>query len=182
MSSENHPIALAIFVFVLGFASWCSPNTPIHADAWTEDEVAIARLVVSEASFGTSDDARTITWIVVHNARRRSLSPAEYVATVHHRHVRSERRPWLAGLDGTMVEPGGWPLTVSWSERGAPAWAARLAEVRRALADDQHGCDGVPVGWGGPAIDRERLERMASLGYVPRRCGLTRNVFVGRGR
>lgn len=179
MISHDHPLALACFIFVLGVASWCSP-APSNADAWTDDEVAIARLVVSEASFGTSDDARVITWIVAHNAKRRGVSPAEYVATVHHRHVRSSKRPWLAGLDASMAEPSGWPATVSWADRGAPGWSARLSEVRRALAEDDHGCDAAPVTWGGPSVDRERLEYLATRGYVPRRCGLTRNVFVGR--
>jgi hypothetical protein len=156
---------------------------PAHADApreWTRDEVAIARLTVSEASFGGGADARVITWIVAHAAARRELTPTEYVAQVHHRHTRSERRPWLAGLDETLREPAGWPADVPW-QRGALAWEQRLADVRRYLADDRHGCDGTPVTWGG-TVDRERIARMVRGGYRVVRCGVTANTFLGRSR
>jgi hypothetical protein len=154
---------------------------PAHADAptWTRDEVAIARLTVSEASFGSSTDARVITWIVSHAAARRGMAPAQYVAEVHHRHTRSERRPWLAGLDETLREPAGWPADVPW-QRGAIAWEQRLADVRRYLADDRHGCDGTPVTWGSPRLDADGIARWTSRGYSVLRCGGTSNVMIGR--
>jgi hypothetical protein len=174
------PLSCAVMTFVLGVA--VHSCEPAHADAWTADEVAVARLTVSEASFASSDDARVITWIVAHNAARRGVSIAEYVATVHHRHTRSESRPWLAGLDASMLKPQGWPdHLVLWEGRGVDAWTQRLVDVRRFLAEDAHGCDRAPSTWGGRTIDRDAIARLMARGYEPVRCGDTRNAYFRRG-
>lgn len=174
-----HPLHVALVAFCLAWAESCHV-APSHADAWTADEVAVARLTVSESSFANTDDARVITWIVAHQARRRGVSIAQYVATVHHRHTRNERRPWLAGLDASMQQPAGWPDSVSWADRGAPAWTRRLEAVRAALADDSHGCSSAPSTWGG-TIDLARIHRMEAAGWVRVRCGRTANFFLARG-
>ncbi len=177
MTYATHPITIALLVF-LACCGECGHLQPTHADAWTADEVAVARLTVSE-SFANTDDARVITWIVAHGARRRGVSIAQYVATVHHRHTRNAARPWLAGLDASMQQPAGWPASVSWAERGAPAWTRRLEEVRRYMAEDEHGCDGQPVTWAG-TMDTPGLRRWEARGYRVLRCGPTRNRIVGR--
>ncbi len=177
-----HPIHVAIVAFALTLAETCH-HEPVHADDWTADEVAVAALTVSECGLRADcGDVRPISWIVAHNARRRGMTLAAYVATVHHRHTRSTSRPWLAGLDATMQEPAGWPASVSWIERGAPAWAARLAAVRHALADDAHGCDGTPSVWGSPTVDLDRINRLETLGYRRLVCPRSLNVFMARRR
>ena len=173
-----HPIHVALVAFVLAWAESCHMQ-PTHADAWTADEVALARLVVSEASFRDTDDVRPIAWIVAHGARRRGITIAQYVATVHHRHTRNAARPWLAGLDASMQQPAGWPASVSWADRGAPAWTRRLEAVRAALADGEHGCiDGSPRTWAG-TMDTPGLRRWEARGYRVLRCGRTANRIVG---
>lgn len=79
-----------------------------------------------------------------------------------------------------MSEPAGWPASVSWPERGAPAWTRRLEEVRRYMAEDEHGCSDSPQLWGGPHVDLDRIHRLEALGYRRLECGQTRNVFLGR--
>ena len=175
-----HPIHVALVAFVLSAFEACHMS-PSHADAWTADEVALARLVVSEASFRATDDVRPIAWIVAHGARRRGMTIAQYVATVHHRHTRNAARPWLAGLDASMQQPAGWPDSVSWADRGAPAWERRLEAVRAALEDDAHGCSAAPSTWGG-TIDLARIHRMEAAGWVRVHCGRTANFFLARGQ
>jgi hypothetical protein len=179
MSYASNPLTIALLVFLACCGETCY-REPAHADAWTADEVAVARLTVSESSFANTDDARVITWIVAHQARRRGVSIAAYVATVHHRHTRNERRPWLAGLGPDMSEPAGWPASVSWPERGVPLWTGRLADVRRFIEEDRHGCEsGTPVTWAG-TMDTPGLRRWEARGYRVLRCGRTRNRMVGR--
>ena len=50
--------ALAV-VTVVGF----NDGSTAHADAWTAEEVSVARHCVSERSFADSDDCRVIAWI-----------------------------------------------------------------------------------------------------------------------
>ena len=176
MDLVRSPLGVALLFFMV-----CCGECSARSDAWTADEVALARLVVSEASFSATDDVRPIAWIVSHGARRRGMSIERYVATVHHRHTRNERRPWLAGLDASMQQPAGWPESVSWPERGAPAWTRRLEAVRAALADDAHGCSAPPSTWGG-TIDLARIHRMEAAGWVRVRCGRTANFFLARGQ
>ncbi len=179
--AEAASMVVLLVALLVTIAHACEPSPVLAAEPrqWTPDEVAIARLTVSEASFGGGTDAKVITWIVAHAAERRGLTPAEYVAQVHHRHTRSTQRPWLAGLDETLREPAGWPSDVPWA-RGAVAWERRLADVRRYLADDRHGCDGTPVTWGAPGLDDDGIARWQARGYSILRCGGSANHFVGR--
>lgn len=178
MESVIHPVWCAVLTFVLGLA--VETCEPVYADSWTDDEVAAARLCVSEASFARSDDCRVITWIVAHNAARRNETIAAYVARVHHRHTRSVQRPWLAGLDASMSKPDGWPETVLWESRGVDAWTQRLVDVRLYLAEDRHGCDAAPSVWGGRVTDAHQIMRLERRGYERVRCGETRNVYLRR--
>lgn len=173
----NHPLIVSVLVFALGVVADCSAS----ADTWTADEVAIARLTVSEASFRESSDARVITWIVAHASKRRGLSPAAYIASTYHRHPHSTSRPWLAGLDGSLAEPSGWPADADWS-RASRAWERRLSDVRRYLSADAHGCDGVPLTWGGPRVDSRRIAAWQAKGYRVLSCGGTANRFIGARR
>jgi hypothetical protein len=174
------PLHLALFAFAVGVFAQCAP---VEADAWTPDEVGAARHCISEASGAMTNDCRVIVWIDQQNAARRGVSVAEFIATQHHRHTRSASRPWLAGLDASMSEPEGWPVSVSWAGRGRPAWEAALLVARGVLRGDEgHGCDANPLVWGGPGPDRERLDRMLSNGWVRVDCGETRNWFLRRVR
>ncbi len=182
MTPVNLPLALSALIFALGLAmDSCESARALEVAPWTDDEVALARLTVSEASFRPSGDARVIVWIVSHAASRRGIAPADYVAEVYHRHTRSERRPWLAGLDASLREPAGWPADVPWL-RGAAAWEQRLADVRRYLEEDRHGCDGTPLAWGSPRIDADHIARWRARGFDVLSCGGTANHFVGRSR
>lgn len=175
-----YPLGAAALLFVLSLAESC--NHRADADAWTADEVAVARLCVSEASFSATADCRAITWIVSRQAERRGVSIAEYVARQHHRHVRSEQRPWIGGLDASMERPEGWPEDqIAWEPRGVALWSRRLAEVRGYLADGQHGCSAAPAVWGGLVTDHARILRLEARGYERVDCGVSRNAFLRRG-
>lgn len=178
-----HPLTLAILTFVFGVVvDQCSPN-PALGQGYTVDEVAAARHCISEASGAQSNDCQVITSINMRNAARRGLTVAEWIAVQHWRHMVNAQRPWIAGLDASMQEPAGWPASVSWDDRGRPAWEATLRVVRRVLNGEiGHGCEATPVVWGGPTPDRARLERMLANGWERVACGVTRNWFLRRSR
>ena len=154
-------------------------------EAWTDDEVAAARHCVSEASGATrSNDCRVIIWIDREQARRRGVTVAAFIAEHYVRHTRGDgSRPWIAGLDATMTRPAGWDESVlPWETRGLPAWRATLSFVREHWRNDaSHGCDGVPLTWGG-RMDIEGVNAWIARGYEVLSCGRTLNTFIGRRR
>jgi hypothetical protein len=174
-----HPLHLAILTFAFGVACDCQAD----ADTWTDDEVAVARHCISEASGAMTPDCRVIAWIDQQNASRRDVSVAQFISTQHTRHTRSASRPWIAGLDASMAEPPGWPVSVSWVSRGRPGWEAALLVARGVLSgEDGHGCTSNPLIWGGPGPDRERIDRLLANGWERVDCGATRNLFLRRAR
>lgn len=153
-------------------------GTSARADAWTAEEVSVARHCVSERSFADSDDCRVIAWIDQRNAERRGLTIGQWMAQGHSTHLRSPSRPWIAELDATGRKPPSWPEGRPW-EAAREEWFRTLAVVRGVLNGRSHGCNGTPLVWGSPRFDRNRLDRWYARGYRRLRCGRTRNEFVG---
>lgn len=172
--STHHPLPLAVLVFLVGLAA--HECEPVHADAWTDHEVALARICVSEATWGEAD-CRAI----VHARGRYD------VATLRRMHpralasVRTDARRWIAGLDASLTEPAGWPVAVPWESRGRDAWVRVLGLVRESMRGPG-ACSEAPHVWGGRAIDADRIARLEARGFVRVDCGVTRNVFLRRGR
>lgn len=152
-----------------------------RADAWTDEEVAVARHCVSERSFAESDDCRVVAWIDRRNAERRGISVGEWMERAHRNHLRSPSRPWLAELDASGRRPPSWPEGLPW-EGARDDWFRTLAVVREVLSGGSHGCNGTPLVWGSPRFDRGRLDRWYARGYRRLHCGRTRNEFVGPRR
>ncbi len=149
---------------------------------WTEEEVTLARHCVSEASGARTDDCRAITWISVHQAERRGISPQRFVETTYRRHTRSESRPWVGELSGDLAAPPSWPVESPWETRGLPAWLHTLRTVRAVMKGTiGHACDGTPLTWGG-RMDHEGIGRWQERGYDRLDCGTTLNTFIGRRR
>ncbi len=175
--SKNTILTLLLSTLLVG-----APVAVAQAPAWSADEVALARHCISEASGARTDDCRVIVWIDIQHARHRNVSPAAFIAQQYTRHTQSTSRPWLAGLNETMLEPAAWPESVSWDNVGRPGWEATLGVARRVLQGDvSHGCTGgAPQTWGGRTVDRTRLDRMLSNGWVQVQCGNTLNDFLRR--
>lgn len=150
------------------------------AQAWTSEEVTVARHCASEASFAHTGDCRVIAWIDQRNAERRGLTIEAWMARSHARHLQNPGRPWIAGLNAEATEPAGWPTNYPWMS-ARPRWLEMLAEVRDVLRyGEGHGCNGTPLVWGSPQVDRDRLDRWYARGYRRLICeGGTRNEIVG---
>ena len=155
-------------------------------DVWTQEEVVVARHCVSERSFARSGDCRVVAWIDKRNADRRHLPLLEWMAQAHSTHLRSRSRPWIAQLDAAGTRPASWPENVQW-DGAREEWFRTLAVVRDVLNGGDHGCDGFPLTWGSPTVDRPRLDRWYAHGFDRLRCGGapgegngTRNEVVGR--
>lgn len=147
----------------------------VRADEWTEQEVLLARLAVNEAS-GRVTDTIAIT------LARASKTPAE-LRRMHPRALnphRTDSRRWIAGLDGDMGMPVGWPAdTVPWST-GERLWMRTLLTVRETLRGEHRCADGVPLIWAG-RMDQEHLARRLAQGMVIVDCGATANTYLRRG-
>jgi len=150
---------------------------------YTDDEVAAARHCLSEASGVRTDDCRVITWISLHAARREGVSVASFIGSTYHRHTRgSGPRPWLAGMNGRLTMPAGWPNDqIPWDTRGRAAWVEVLEFVRRVLRGQEgHGCvNATPVTWGG-TMDDDGVAEWVRRGYRVLSCGHTANRIIGR--
>lgn len=142
----------------------------------------LARIVVGEAGFdATPEDVAAHHAVIVSRAERLGVSYKRAASLYAPRHVGvvASRRPWIAELDESMGRPTSWPPTASWSVH-KPKWA-RLLELAGQVhrGELEHACDGEPHHWGGPVVDRDRIERGIARGYWRRiDCGPTRNVFL----
>src|SRR5690606_18736996 len=93
-----------------------------------------------------------------------------------HTGVTKSRRPWIAQLDRSGRKPAAWPDGASW-DRHRPKWERVLGLAVEAVEGRlPHRCDGEPHHWGGPVVDRKRIQRGVKRGYWRRlRCGDTAN-------
>lgn len=173
---DHFLVALAVTLLVV--ANEC--GVPVHADEWSDAEIAVARHCVSERSFARgSNDCRVVAWIDRRNAERRGLTVEAWMARAHSAHLSSPSRPWIAELDASGERPESWPVGLAW-EPARDEWFRTLAVVREVLGGGGHGCDGTPLVWGGPRVDRDRLDRWYARGFDRLECGTTRNEIVGR--
>lgn len=172
-------LAMYALCVALACITQCRACSSARADAWTADEVAVARLCASEASLASrTDDCRAIAGIVARHSARAGITPAQYVATRHTRHTRAGHpRAWIAELSGDMSRPPSWPeQAVPWAAR-VDDWAWTLGQAREGLTAPRR-CHAVT--WGGPVVDDHRIARMTSAGWRIVDCGRTANVFLSR--
>lgn len=140
----------------------------------------LARIVVGEAGWhATEADVAAHHAVLEARAERLGVSYARAARLYSPRHtgVRPSRRPWIAELGPRASRPSSWPTGPSW-RRHRPAWVRILKGAARAHRGELVApCS--PDHWGGPVVDRERIERGIARGYwrvVD--CGATRNVFL----
>ena len=165
------PLLLALLTFAWGVL--CDQCSPVHADAYTEHEVALGRLCVNEASAAINDCVA-----IVEARGSRSL---DELRDMHPRALAAHRvdgRRWIAGLSATLERPDGWPEErVPWETRGRAGWERTLEAVRDTLAGRRSVCTSAPQFWGGPDVDADRIARHLARGAVVV-CSGTRNVFL----
>lgn len=170
------PFLLALLTFAWGvLADQCGP--PVFAQAYTEQEVLIARLAVNEGSFREADVAAV--------AYARALySPAELRAS-HRRALavgRTDSRRWIESLDASLARPDGWPgHLVPWETRGRIGWERTLRIVHGVVSGRVVPCNERPSTWGGRHVDAARIARMTANGWRVVRCGASANTFLRRG-
>jgi hypothetical protein len=171
----NHPLTYSILTLIVGLAMHCQP---VEADAYTEQEILIARVAVNESTWSESDVAAV--------AYARALySPSELRAS-HRRALavgRTDSRRWIESLDASLSMPAGWPEhLVPWETRGRAGWSRTLEIVHDVVSGRVVPCDARPSTWGGNRVDAARIARMTANGWRVVRCeGRTSNVFLRQG-
>lgn len=156
-----------IFAHVLDACSARADEEPQH--------VTLARTCVSEASWGAieSGDCAAIAEIGRRVGRGDVARGLRLYARSAHNTARTDRRRWVAHLDGTLEQPEGWPANLSW-DRHSPLFDHVLEGSKRILAGElRHGCSETPWHWGG-AMDRHRAVRNR---WRQIDCGATVNEF-----
>lgn len=140
-----------------------------------DDQLALARVAVSEAGLLATDDE-----VAAIGAVLRSRCERCRIATVARQYSsrvfdleRRDSRAWVAFLDPSGRRPAHWPEVASWS-RFRARWLAVYETAGRVVRGDlEHRCTETPRHWGGP-MDAARAARM---GLVRIDCGDTRNDF-----
>lgn len=145
-----------------------------HAeDAWTEHEILLGRLAVNEATGRVADTIAIV--------EARGHYSDDELREMHPRAlapVRVDGRRWIAGLDGSMARPDGWPeARVPWETVGRERWRAVLVLVRATLRGERSVCASRPSVWGSRTLDAERLRRIYARGGREV-CMGTLNAFV----
>ena len=140
----------------------------------------LARIVVGEAGWhATEADVAAHHAVLESRAERMGVRYVTAAGLYSPRHtgVATSRRPWVAELGRSLRRPPLWPDGASWRAHRA-RWARILELAAQAHAGDLVApCS--PDHWGGPVVDRARIERGIARGYwrvVD--CGATRNVFL----
>lgn len=166
-------LALATFVYGVVASEYGCGAPPAHADAWTDQEVALGKLCWNEASTNRNDciaivEARGhLTLPELQAMHRRALAP-----------VRTDGRRWIASLSGTMAPPQHWPEDrVPWNPRGLAMWSTVLETVRATLRGELSVCDVRAQVWGSRTLDAARLARIFARGGREV-CHGTANQFV----
>jgi hypothetical protein len=138
----------------------------------------LARICVGEAGWQTdSGDCAAIVHLLTRRAGRLGLSVRTMARAYSPRHTgqRPSRRPWIAQLDPSGVQPAAWPDGPSW-ERHRPLWLEVQAHVRAVLAGEvEDPCAGEPDHWG--ARYGADLRRARAAGWREVDCGGTANAF-----
>ena len=187
-------ILVALFL-LLAFVSVCVP--PAHATQparWSTDAHALARICWSERDARVdTDDCGMIYDVHATQARMRNQTLSQRLERyAHHSSPGQARRyrSWVPFLRLDLQEPDRWPQSRRWSRVGRDginpqqAWEQTLDEAQRLVVGTQLSPCVAPVfHWGGPRVDRVRIERGIARGFWhPVDCGTTLNTPLGPGR
>lgn len=160
---------------------------PASAPSISRDAYDLARYSVNEAGLDPTDDIHGLADSFRFLARKRGWS---FGAAMHARArwvfnpERGDRRRWVTHLRLDGRRPDGWlDRDGDWKEARSK-WIARL-ELAQRIVDgiEPTTCEAEVFHWGGPNVDRARIERGIARGYwrvVD--CGRTRNTFLGPAR
>jgi len=175
MTRPEHVYAtlLGIVMILVGL----HPCDPVHAQDWTDREVALAKLCANEATF------REIDCVAITEARGRYT--VIELRSMHRRAFavgRTDSRRWIETLNADATMPIGWPeRLVPWESRGKALWLNTLRTVRATLRGERHACGGqTPSIWGGK-IDAAHIRRRIEQGWVVLACPGAANTFMRRG-
>lgn len=135
----------------------------------------LARLYVSESGWDSPTD-RAALFHALRN-RQETLGESSLLSTMR-RYSRPlfasdrPRRRWVQALREDGGAPRFWPRTLTWAPF-ADRWKAILDEARAHLeSPPPNPCDADIEHWGGPYVDRARLEAMIASGVWRRsHCG-----------
>jgi hypothetical protein len=169
--------AIVYTLAALGWIHACAET--VQADA--PEVEALSKICVGEAGWEPGADCPAIHAVLAYRAQvRRStwLSAARAYSPGHLGRRRDRRRPWIARLHPSGMEPAGWPQALPWS-RYRRRWLGVVEYARQIVAGEvSHGCPEPPAHWGmRSGID---MRRARAAGWRELECGggkPTRNAF-----
>jgi hypothetical protein len=152
-----------------------APIAHAQSTARLDDQLALARVAVSEAGLlATEDEIAAIHAVLRARCERcRLLTSARAYSSRVFDARRTDPRAWVAFLDPRGIRPTHWPRGMDWNAYRLNWLHVYELAGRATRGELPHRCDESPVHWGG-SVDRERAQRM---GLVRVNCGDTRNDF-----
>lgn len=179
----DYPRMMAVGLAIAFAALFKVCEAEAIAQAWTADEVALARVCTNEAGFTRDGDCAAIHAALSHHARRLGVTFEDFAKTYSDHAFnrgRTDGRRWIAWLEPSTARPRFWSDRAMRWETGAALWIDRLAQARRIIAGaERHRCDGTPMHWGARyGVDLDRAGRAIEAGrWRALDCGGTRNAF-----